>query len=262
MKKTLLNTRNLTVGYCVKRRQLPVLCNLSLQLTEGELVSILGCNGIGKSTLIRTITGIQPPLSGSVEINGVPVTGMSRRLMAETVAIVHTEKTMAGGLSVRELVGLGRHPYTGFFGRPDSNDLRIINESLDSVGMSHMADRYVATLSDGERQKVMIARALAQSTPIIILDEPTSFLDVASRIEIMSLLRDLAHNSGKAILLSSHDVTQALSMSDRLWVIRNDRSVISGHVSQFIDNSDSLNAMFVGRNVTFDTTLMDFTAKR
>lgn len=260
MDNTLLNTYDLTVGYIVRHRPQPVLGNLTLDLRQGELVSILGSNGIGKSTLLRTITGLQPPLSGTVEITGIPVQRMSRQLMAKTIAIVHTDRTMAGGLSVSELVGLGRQPYTGFFGRLDKADRAIVDKALDSVGMSRFADRYVATLSDGERQKVMIARALAQSTPIIILDEPTSFLDVASRIETMSLLHDLARQQGKAILLSSHDVTQALTLSDRLWVIDGDRHVESGTPAYFLSRSTALNAMFPDRKVCFNPSLKDFEA--
>lgn len=258
MRTPLLHTENLSVGYRHKRHVTTVLSALSLDLYEGELVTILGRNGIGKSTLLRTITGIQLPLAGSVTISGRPLESISARDMSKTVAIVNSERTLAGSLSVKELVALGRHPYTGFFGRLDDVDIDIIDRSLDSVGILDMADRYIASLSDGERQKAMIARALAQSTPVIILDEPTSFLDVASRIETMSLLKSLASDCKKSVLVSSHDVTQALAMSDRLWVISGERTILSGTPAQFLSDTRLLDSMFPGRNVTFDPVVMDF----
>lgn len=256
----MLTTKNLAVGYRNGKRITEVLTHINVSLYAGELVCLLGANGIGKSTLLRTISGVQSPLSGMIEINGRDLTAYSSKELSRLVGIVYTDRTLAGALTVEELVSLGRQPYTGFFGRLDEDDRQVVADAIESVGMSHKAHDYVATLSDGERQKAMIARALAQETPIIILDEPTAFLDVASRIETMQLLRNLAQSQQKAVLLSTHDVGLSLPLTDRLWLVTNDATVIEGTTQQFIENG-ALNDLFPNRNVAFDTSVMDFRVK-
>ncbi len=253
----MLSTKDLSVGYRNGNRINEVLEHLNVSLYAGELVCLLGANGIGKSTLLRTISGVQPPLKGIIEINGRDLTSYSSKELSKLIGIVYTDRTLAGALTVEELVSLGRQPYTGFFGRLDSDDYKIVNDAIEAVGMSHKSHDYVATLSDGERQKAMIARALAQETPIIILDEPTAFLDVASRIETMQLLRQLAQSQQKAVLLSTHDVGLSLPLTDRLWLVTSGATVIEGSMQQFIENG-ALNDLFPNRNVVFDTTVMDF----
>ena len=256
----MLSTIDLTVGYRNGKRTTTVLENINVSLRAGELVCLLGANGIGKSTLLRTISGVQSALKGAVEISGRDLMSYSSKELSKLIGIVYTDRTLAGALTVEELVSLGRQPYTGFFGRLDDEDYKVVKEAVEAVGMSHKLHDYVATLSDGERQKAMIARALAQETPIIILDEPTAFLDVASRIETMQLLRQLAQSQQKAVLLSTHDVGLSLPLTDRLWLVTNEATVIEGTTQHFIDNG-ALNDLFPGRNVTFDTSVMDFRVK-
>ena len=260
MAKAMLSTIDLAVGYRNGKRVTEVLTHLDVSLYAGELVCLLGANGIGKSTLLRTISGVQPALRGTIEINGRDLTDYSSKELSKLIGIVYTDRTLAGALTVEELVSLGRQPYTGFFGRLDADDRQVVADAIESVGMSHKTHDYVATLSDGERQKAMIARALAQETPIIILDEPTAFLDVASRIETMQLLRQLAQSQQKAVLLSTHDVGLSLPLTDRLWLVTADSTVVEGTTSQFISDG-TLNNLFPGRNIAFDSSVMDFRVK-
>ena len=188
-----LLAENLTIGYRQGGHEKIVAADVSLSLQRGVVTCLLGPNGAGKSTLLRTLSCRQPALRGVVvTADGEDLTKFKPMDVARKMSVVYTERTNAGALTAREVVALGRQPYTGFFGRLSSDDRRIVNESIEAVGVASLADRYMATLSDGERQKVMIARALAQRTPIMILDEPTSFLDVASRLEIMQLLKEIA----------------------------------------------------------------------
>ena len=193
--------------------------DLSFDLWAGELTCLLGPNGAGKSTLLRTLSAFQLPLEGELWLEGRPLRDYSEREKSRKIGVVLTDKTQAGGLTVYELVSLGRQPHTGFWGRLNREDHKLVEEALTAVGISHKAANYVAELSDGERQKVMIAKALVQECPLILLDEPTAFLDVVSRIEIMNLLHRLAIEEKRAILLSTHDIEQALVLSGRLWLL-------------------------------------------
>ena len=217
---TALGAQNLSIGYPARGRKGGRLYGaLSLALRSGELTCLLGPNGAGKSTLLRTLGGLQRPLDGRVTWQGRPLERYGARERSRLLGVVLTDRSQAGGLRVRELVEMGRYPYTGFFGRLDAADRRAADEAIEAVGMTAKADSYVAELSDGERQKAMIAKTLAQQCPVILLDEPTAFLDVASRIEIMELLHRLARLQHKTVLLSTHDVEQALRLSDRIWLL-------------------------------------------
>lgn len=260
-KSAILTTNNLTIGYRNGKNETTILSGLNLSLNCGELVCLLGANGIGKSTLLRTLSGVQQSLSGDVYINEKKLSSYSQRERSKLISIVYTDRTLAGALTVSELVSLGRHPYTGFFGHLDITDHKIIAHALEAVGMKDKANCYVGTLSDGERQKTMIARALAQEAPIIILDEPTAFLDVASRIETMNNLHRLAQKEDKAILLSSHDINQSLALANRLWLLRNDHSMIEG-ITEDLVFSGELNNLFADRDVAFDASIGDFTSNR
>ena len=211
--------RNLTIGYQVGKKRTEVHSRLYFQLFRGELTCLLGANGAGKSTLLRTLAAAQPFLSGDLKLLGRDLSAYSERELSRTIGVVLTDRTQAGGLTVYELVALGRQPYTGFFGRLDKTDKQLVEHALQAVEIAHKARCYMAELSDGERQKVMIAKALVQECPLILLDEPTAFLDVVSRIEIMNLLHRLAIEEKRAILLSTHDIEQALVLSDRLWLL-------------------------------------------
>lgn len=247
-----IETNRLAIGYLLKGgRRKVVHDDLNLQLFSGEVTCLLGLNGAGKSTLLRTLCGFQPPLSGEIRLMGKPLSGYSQSDFSLTVGVVLTEKTNAGGITVYELVSLGRHPYTGFFGQLKKEDREIIEQSLDAVGITHKAHNYVSELSDGERQKAMIAKALAQQCPIILLDEPTAFLDVTSRIEAMVLLHRLAVEQEKAILLSTHDLDLAIQMGDCLWLQEKGHPMAAGTPEDLI--MDGVFESFFGKEgIVFD----------
>jgi iron complex transport system ATP-binding protein len=237
-----------------------VLNDISFSLPKGEIVGLFGPNGCGKSTLLKSLTGEIDAISGSVEIDNTPLKNLSNKALSQLIAIVTTERVQAGGLKVEELVSLGRHPHTGFFGKLSQKDKQIAMEAMRSVGIYHKKDSFTSELSDGERQKMMIARAIAQQTPIIILDEPFSFLDTASRIEIFALLKKISRDKGVAILLSSHDVAQSMRMSDRIIMIDRNRNVTCGTPSEIIQEGN-INNLFDSQNIVYDTALSDFIPK-
>lgn len=227
-KEITIETHDLSIGYPLNRREKKVIHTaLNLQLFAGEVTCLLGLNGCGKSTLLKTLCGFLPPLSGNVTICDKPICQYSQNQLSTLVGVVLTEKSSAGGITVYELVSLGRYPHTDFFGRLKPEDHNIIKNSLQAVGILDKADRFVAELSDGERQKAFIAKALSQECPIIILDEPTAFLDVTSKVETMQLLGNLASTQGKSILLSTHDLDLAIRTSDRLWLLSSPTNSIS-----------------------------------
>ena len=231
-----LETSGLSIGYRCGRKEgwKTVHPRVNFVLHRGELTSLIGLNGAGKSTLLRTLCGFQPAVGGTVRVLGRELSEYSSHELALTVGVVLTERTNAGGLTVRELVALGRQP------------------AMSAVGIAHKADSYVSELSDGERQRTMIAKALAQECPVIVLDEPTAFLDVASRIETMSLLHDTARRQGKAVLLSTHDIDNALIFSDRLLLLPSgDAPVVSGSPEDLVLDG-SLKAFFGQRGMNFD----------
>jgi len=254
----LLTTSGLTVGYRNGHQAVPLLRGLDLHIERGRLVALLGRNGAGKSTLLRALSCDEMPIEGRILIDGHDTSTLSLKQRSHLIALVTTERIAVGGLTVSELVAVGRQPHTGFLGRLSSEDRQAVDDAIAAVGMTHKAGDYMANLSDGERQKIMIARALAQQTPFILLDEPTAFLDVASRIEVMKLLRELAHTQNKAVLLSSHDVAQAVLMADDLWLITDDREVITG-TAQEVAVPVTMNRMFATDSITFSPTLLDFT---
>lgn len=251
----IITVRDLEVGY---RADSPLLSGVSFDLWAGTLTTLLGANGRGKSTMLRTITGEQPPRRGCVCIDGHDITAITPHRLARLVSIVNTDRHAGATLTVGELVAMGRYPHTGFFGRLGSDDRAICDAAMQTVGIGVATTRRIGTLSDGERQKVMIARAIAQQTPIIILDEPTAFLDVASRIEVMQLLHSLSRRHNRTILLSGHDIPQAMAYSDRLLLAMPDHSLISGTPTELADRPDALPALFAGRPVRFDPTISDF----
>lgn len=257
-----IETAGLKIGYTHKGKARKIVHDvLQLQLFAGELTSLLGLNGAGKSTLLRTICGFQPALGGDIRINGRLLSGYTQAELSRIVGVVLTERTNAGGITAQELVALGRHPYTGFFGRLKAEDKRIVAESLAAVGMTEKATSHVSELSDGERQKVLIAKVLAQQCPIIILDEPTAFLDVTSRIETMSLLHRLAVEQGKAILLSTHDLDLAIQMSDCLWLQEKQRPMLCGAPEDLI-LSGSFGTFFDKKDIRFDPATGKLTADK
>ena len=250
-KKIVIQGQDLSIGYRTGKQEKIVHEHLNFQLHAGELTCLLGANGTGKSTLLRTLSASQPALSGKLDIMGKPLTEYTEKERSRTIGVVLTDKTFAGGLSVYELVGLGRQPHTGFFGRLNKEDKRIIEEAMEHVGIAHKAHSYTAELSDGERQKAMIAKALVQECPLILLDEPTAFLDVVSRIEIMHSLHRLAVEQQKAILLSTHDIEQALVLSDKLWLLSKEHGLQTGVTEDIILNHQMEN-LFDKKDIRFD----------
>ena len=241
----------LTIGYQVGKKRTEVHSRLNFQLFRGELTCLLGANGAGKSTLLRTLAAAQPSLSGDLKLLGRDLSAYSERELSRTIGVVLTDRTQAGGLTVYELVALGRQPYTGFFGRLDKTDKQLVEHALQAVEIAHKARCYMAELSDGERQKVMIAKALVQECPLILLDEPTAFLDVVSRIEIMTLLHTIAREQHKTILLSTHDIDQALIQADRLWLLAPGKGLQCGVTEDIVFN-DGLDCLFDHRKICFD----------
>ena len=209
----------LSIGYRGKHSVKCVADGISQAIHSGELTCLLGENGAGKSTLLRTLSGFLSPLAGEISILGRPLSSYKERELATVIGVVLTEKNNLQNMTVRELVGMGRSPYTGFWGRLSADDRRKVDDALSLVGIAALSDRMVQTLSDGERQKVMIAKALAQETPIIFLDEPTAFLDYPSKVEILHLLHRLSREMHKTIFLSTHDLELALQIADRLWLM-------------------------------------------
>lgn len=220
----MLTARSLTIGYPHK----VLASNLNLELRPGEMVALIGPNGCGKSTLLRTLAGMLPPLSGQVFLNGRDIRQMSALELARYLALVLTTRIEVGYLSVYTLVSLGRHPYLDWFGRLRPHDHAIIHRALELTDSLSLAQRFFHELSDGERQRVMIARALAQEPQVLILDEPTAFLDLPRRIETLRLLRNLARQTRCAVLLSIHDLDLALRIADRLWLLSSNGEFQSG----------------------------------
>ncbi len=225
-----LQTKNLAIGYGSR----VLFSNLNLSLKEGTVTAMLGVNGSGKSTLIKTLSGFTPALSGDITYNGKSITELSKQELASLLSVVLTDRGVNGGLLVEEVIAMGRYPYTNFFGKLTDRDNLVIHESMSSVGVSHLKGRYLAELSDGERQKVMIAKSIAQESKIIILDEPTSFLDIKSRMEMVSLLRRLAKSSGRTFLMSLHDLELSLQYTDNLWILNQEEGILCGATEQMI----------------------------
>ena len=226
MNNETIQLRNLSIGYQTKHSVRTVAEGINGAIRSGELTCLLGANGVGKSTLLRTLAAFQPAIKGEILISrseecGVrsEITSLTDKELSKLIGVVLTEKPDVRNMSVRELVSLGRSPYTGFWGTYTDEDLSIVDEAIEMVGITDLVRRPVHTLSDGERQKVMIAKALAQQTPVIFLDEPTAFLDYPSKVEVLQLLRRISREAEKTIFLSTHDVELALQLADTIWLM-------------------------------------------
>ena len=210
---------DLAIGYTTRHSVKTVCTGITETIFCGELTCLIGENGAGKSTLLRTLSGFLPPISGEITILDKPLHVYKEKELATVIGVVLTEKSNLQNMTVEELVGMGRSPYTGFWGRLSAEDRAKVGKALEMVGITGLRDRMVQTLSDGERQKVMISKALSQETPIIFLDEPTAFLDYPSKVEILRLLGRLSRDFGKTIFLSTHDLELALRVADRVWLM-------------------------------------------
>lgn len=237
----MIRLENLSVGYGERI----LLQGVSAEFAAGSITALVGRNGTGKSTLMRAITGLGEYLDGEVYLDGRPLSAIPAPEMAQTIAFVNTERIRIQNLHCRDVVALGRAPYTNWIGKMQPEDEEIVMRSLSLVGMESYAFRTMDKMSDGECQRVMIARALAQQTPVILLDEPTSFLDMPNRYELCSLLTELAHSEGKCILFSTHELDIAISLCDTIALIDTpslhhlpvDDMVHSGHIERLFSSS-------------------------
>lgn len=255
----LLEIQALEIGYTQKgKRPIPLLPPINVQLSKGDFVALSGPNGAGKTTLFRTLTAALPPLSGHISFLGKPLQDYSAKEKASLFSIVLTERPDDFFMKVLDIVATGRYPFTGWYAKLDRTDIEMIEESMERVDIQDLAQRTFVSLSDGEKQKVMIAKALAQNTPIIFLDEPTAFLDFPSKLELMHLLQKLAHEDQKTILFSSHDLELMLRSADKMWLMAKNQPLISG-IPEDLVLSDAINTYFGRKNLSFDLNSGHFT---
>ncbi|MCP4418389.1 MAG: ABC transporter ATP-binding protein [Chloroflexi bacterium] len=252
MSTSIINTENLTIGY-PRSGQNPVIVaeKIAVGLQPGELVCLLGPNGAGKSTLMRTLAGMQSPLNGRILLKQRPISQFTPKQLARHLSVVLTEPINAGMLTGWDLVALGRHPYTNWAGKLTAVDVTAVEQAIKAVGANSLALRHVNTLSDGERQKIMIARALAQEPDVMLLDEPTAYLDLPRRVEIMHILRQLARKTRRAILLSTHDLDLALRNADKIWLMPKGEPLQVGSPEELVLNGN-FEAAFKADGVQFD----------
>ncbi|MGE0088956.1 MAG: ABC transporter ATP-binding protein [Bacteroidales bacterium] len=260
-RKSILEIKNLEIGYPISKGIFySLFSGINLTASKGELIAIVGKNGIGKSTLLRSIAGLQQSKNGQVTINNKLIGNYSRSEFAGLVSFVSTEIVHVNNLSVFDLVALGRFPHTNWFGKLEEKDIVAVNNALEMVGMTSFANKNINEISDGERQRVMIARTLAQDTQIIILDEPTAFLDLPNKYEIVHLLNNLAKTEGKTIIFSTHDLNIAIQEVDKIWLMLAD-GVKEGAPEDLILN-ETFNHLFEHTRLNFDKVKGDFKMKR
>jgi len=258
--KHIIKTSNLTIGYSTKKKVTTIASNLNINLEAGNLVCLLGENGIGKSTLLRTLTKVQPALNGAIFIEETNLKDLSNLDLSKKLSLVLTEKLPESSLTVFELVALGRQPYTNWIGQLSTKDVEIIQLALKQTNTLHLTNAKYYELSDGQLQKVLIARALAQNTSIIILDEPTAHLDIHHTIETFTLLKELATKFGKTIIISTHEINLALQLADELWLMTS-QGLTSGKTSKLIE-TNQLNSLFNSELIHFDKSLKQFTISK
>lgn len=251
-KQETIKIKGLSIGYLSKKNRKIVAENINSTILSGELTCLLGANGIGKSTLMRTITAFQPKLGGNIYIEGKEIEDYTEKELATLVSVVLTEKFDIKNMTARELIVLGRSPYTGFWGNLSAEDQKIVDNAIALIKIENLTSRMIHTLSDGERQKVMIAKALAQETPIILLDEPTAFLDFPSKVEIMQLLHQLSRKTNKTIFLSTHDLELALQIADKVWLMDKENGIKIG-TPEDLSIDGSLSHFFARKGIIFDT---------
>lgn len=253
MKDSVIKIEALSTGFRQKNRQKLVLHErLDLQLNTGELVCILGPNGAGKSTLLRTLLGFEKALKGSIYINGIALDDISVKDLSKLISVVLTDKIEDMFLTTFEIVSTGRYPYGNFSGKLTQDDIDVVELALTRVGIKHLSGKVFTRLSDGEKQKVMIAKAIAQDTPFVFLDEPVAFVDAPSKIGIMQLLHEMVENSGKGVLMATHDLDAALNYADRIWLMGINGKWEEGRPNDLL-NKDRISEFFDQENIKFDS---------
>lgn len=255
-KHIILSTNELTIGYSSKKQQSIIASNININLYKGELIGLIGANGIGKSTLLRTLTNVQKPLQGSIQINAKNLNEYQSIDLAKVLSLVLTEAMPSKNLTVFELVALGRQPYTNWVGSLTKEDIEKVNEALKLTNLENLKYKNCFELSDGQLQKAMIARALAQDTDLIILDEPTTHLDMYHKAYILKLLQKLAQETKKTILFSSHEIDLAIQLCDTIIVMTNE-NVITDNPSNLISNG-TFNKLFPKDLIVFDDKTKKF----
>lgn len=254
---TILSAHNLSIGYTKGKSQTLVQQDLNLELFRGEMVCLIGPNGSGKSTLMRTLSGVQKALGGKIEIDGKDISKFSQKELALKIALVLTDRVEVDNATVRDIVALGQHPHSHWLGGMSEIGKEKINEAIRLAHLEHKKFNFINELSDGEKQRVMIAKALAQDTQLIFLDEPTAHLDLPSRVDIMLLLHKLAHTTGKAILISTHELDLALQAGDRIWLMSEGNGVTTGVPEDLVLNG-TFNRVFQNDAYFFNTTNGNF----
>jgi iron complex transport system ATP-binding protein len=249
-KKIILETAALSIGYHSKSNHVVIAENLNLKLAEGQLISLVGANGIGKSTLLRTLTGIQKPLNGQVTLNDKSIFAYQTLELAQNLSLVLTEKLPPSNLTVFELIALGRQPYTNWLGKLSGEDYEKITQAVELTHIEHLLNKKHHEISDGQLQIVLIARALAQDTPLIILDEPTTHLDLFHKVSVFKLLKKLSQETNKCILFSTHDIDLAIQLSDEMIVMTED-DVVQDQPCHLISKG-IFNGLFKDASITFD----------
>lgn len=250
MKNTVLHTENLSIGYAHKKAVDVIASGINLSLEEGKLIALVGANGIGKSTLLRTITGIQKPLSGKVLLLQKEIHQLHATELSQHLSVVLTEKLPPSNLTVFELVALGRQPYTNWIGKLSENDLEKVHDALELTQITHLSTKKHYEISDGQLQKVLIARALAQDTPLIILDEPTTHLDLLHKASLFRLLKKLTQETQKCILFSTHDIDLAIQLSDEM-IVMTAGNIVQDLPSNLISKG-VFDVLFKDENIVFD----------
>ena len=249
----ILQTEDLAIGYKTGKK---VFDNICVSAEKAELIALFGPNGAGKSTLLRNLAGLQTPLSGEILLYGEKLKNYSRSRLSRILGYVSTEFIPVNNLRVKDLVSFGRYPHTGWMGRLGKNDIMKVDNAIDMVSIRHLKDKYIHQISDGERQRTMVARTLAQDTGIIILDEPTAFLDLPNKYEVVHLLHKLARESGKTIIFSTHDLNIAIQEADKIWLMLGEK-MISGSPEDLILEG-SFGKMFENTSLKFSRTKGEF----
>lgn len=255
-----LETNNLSVGYMPGKRPIPVVEHINFSLQKGVLAAIVGVNGIGKSTLLRTLGKVQPPLSGEIKYEGQSLATLKNKTLAARVSMVLTEPVATRNLGVIELVSLGRQPYTNWIGTLSHEDKTIIRKALETVEITPLQDKKCYELSDGQMQKVLIARALAQDTAILLLDEPTTHLDLYHKVQILKLLQQIAHEQDKTILFTTHEVDMAIQLCDQMLLLDNKANPF-GQPCTLIEEK-RFESFFPGDLIQFDPKIGAFRVRK